>query len=60
VYYRDEPSHRQPMYAEPDYRVESYRYEREPMGPVDRWQHDAAREALADEPLGISLPVHMI
>jgi hypothetical protein len=60
MYYRDEPGYREPMYAEPRYRVESYRYEREPIGPVDRWQHDAAREALADEPLGISLPVHMI
>ena len=69
VYYRDE----QP------YRVESYRYEREPAfddepirvvrqrreyrepaSPAERWDHDATREVLADEPLGVSLPVHMI
>ncbi len=70
-YYRDEPV----------YRVESYRYEREPefddepvrlvrprrdyresADAVDRWDHarTGLDDALADEPLGVSLPVHMI
>jgi hypothetical protein len=71
VYYRDEPA----------YRVESYRYERDPMfdeppvrvlrprhdygeppAPARPWDGDHARHEalLADEPLGVSLPVHMI
>lgn len=71
VYYRDEPI----------YRVESYRYEREPefeeepirlvrprrryhesAEPIERWEHERAgiEGTLADEPLGVSLPVHMI
>jgi hypothetical protein len=76
VYYRDEPVYRQPVY-----RVESYRYEREPMfddeqarfvrpprdyreptGPTEPWDHQNAptTESFSEEPLGISLPVHMI
>jgi Hypothetical protein (DUF2513) len=76
VFYRGEPT-----YQEPPYRVESYRYEREPAfddepirsvrprrdqrepnGPAECWDHDATRinEMLAEEPLGVSLPVHMI
>jgi hypothetical protein len=56
MYYRDDPPYREPVY-----RVESYRYERDPSGPAERWDHDArAADQLSDECLGISLPVHMI
>ena len=71
VYYRDEPA----------YRVESYRYEREPAfedepirlvrprrdyhapaEPAERWDRERAaiEDTFTDEPLGVSLPVHMI
>jgi hypothetical protein len=63
VVYREEP-------RSPVYRVESYRYEREPFDdePVRRYEYSQptderwndVRESVPDEPLGISLPVHMI
>lgn len=67
--------------GEPVYRVDSYRYEREPVfedepvrlvrprrdyreaiAPGERWEREAVpvEEMLSDEPLGVSLPVHMI
>jgi hypothetical protein len=71
----------EPAFGEPIYRVQSYRYEREPQfdeEPVrlvrprrdyrdavaqsERWEHDGpgAEQGIAEEPLGVSLPVHMI
>ncbi len=63
------------------YRVDSYRYEREPffeeepmrlvrprrdyreaLGPIEPWDHEPhhADESLANEPLGVSLPINII
>jgi len=69
-----EPAYGEPMYRvesyryerEPEFHEEPVRAMRprrdyhEPPGPAERWYHEATREALADEPLGVSLPVHMI
>jgi Hypothetical protein (DUF2513) len=65
----------------PLYRVDSYRYEREPyfddepmrlvrprrdyreaLGPIEHWEHEPhpTEELLADEPLGVSLPINII
>jgi hypothetical protein len=76
VYYRGEPVYREPGYRVESYRYEREplfddepvrvmrprREYRDAVGPAERWEHDAARveEVLADEPLGVSLPVHMI
>lgn len=51
----------EPGYREPVYRVDSYRYEREPFASTERWAHHAPDdETLPDEPLAVSLPVNMI
>jgi hypothetical protein len=74
VYYREEPVYQEPAYRQPGYRVESYRYEREPIfdddpvrlvRPQPEYREvpapaDRVAERFAEEPLGISLPVHMI
>ena len=75
VYYREEPYgepsyrvesyryEREPLFDDEPVRVMRPRREyREPVEPAERWEHDATRveEALADEPLGVTLPVHMI
>ncbi len=75
-YYRTDPT-----LGDPPYRVDSYRYGREPyledepmrlvrprrdyreaLGPIDHWDHapHQSEEALADEPLGVSLPINII
>jgi hypothetical protein len=76
VYYRGEPIYREPVYRVESYRYEREpmfddepvriarprRAYREPIDPAERWDRDAARveEALTDDALGVSLPVHMI
>jgi hypothetical protein len=76
-YYADDA----PITGRPPYRVDSYRYEREPiydgepmhlvrprrdyreaLGPIEHWDHDPhyGEESLADEPLGVSLPINII
>lgn len=70
-----------PTLADPPYRVDSYRYEREPFfdeepmrmvrprreyrdasGPLDHLDRELQQsdELLADEPLGVSLPINII
>ena len=69
-----EPIYGEPMYRvesyryerEPEYHEEPNRVMRPrreyagPADPAERWDHEATPDVLADEPLGVSLPVHMI
>jgi len=51
----------EPVFREPEYRVDSYRYEREPIPSAERWtNHVTDDDVLPDEPLSVSLPVNMI
>jgi hypothetical protein len=71
VYYHDDPAYRVESYRyergpefeeEPIRLVRPRRDYREPADGIDRWDHarTGQEDTLADEPLGVSLPVHMI